>query len=75
MRICRIDLIQYLLFPDDNTQCQPFDQLFHHEIQDNLVNTDISMFKSGRGETLWAYIIMPKNTMQCSNAGEQNRTA
>ena len=52
MRICRIDLIQYLLFPDDNTQCQPFDQLFHHEIQDNLVNTDISMFKSGRGETL-----------------------
>ena len=41
IRTCRFDLIQYLLFPDDNTQCQPFDQLFHHEIQErNLVETD-----------------------------------
>ena len=38
---CRFDLIQHLLFPDDNTQCQPFDQLFHHGIQErNLVETD-----------------------------------
>ena len=41
IRTCRFDLIQYLLFPDDNTQCQPFDQLFHHEIQEkDLVETD-----------------------------------
>ena len=41
IRTCRFDLIQYLLFPDDNTQCQPFDPLFHHEIQErNSVETD-----------------------------------
>ena len=41
IRNCRFDLIRYLLFPDDNTQCQPFDQLFHHDIQErNLVETD-----------------------------------
>ena len=34
-------MIQYLLSPDDNAQCQPFDQIFHHEIQErNLVETD-----------------------------------
>ena len=41
IRNCRFDLIQHLLFPDDNTQCQPFDQLFHHDIQERyLVDTD-----------------------------------
>ena len=41
IRNCRFDLIQHLLFPDDNTQCQPFDQLFHYGIQErNLVETD-----------------------------------
>ena len=34
-------MIQYLLFIDDNIRYQPFDQLFHHEMQDrNLVETD-----------------------------------
>ena len=46
IRNCRFDLIQYLLFPDDNTQCQPFDQLFHHDIQErNLVETDSSLIQ------------------------------
>ena len=53
IRKCRFDLIQYLLYPDDNTQCQPFNQLFHHEIQDrNLVETDSCLSKKMEEYTL-----------------------
>ena len=46
-------MIQYLLYPDDNTQCQPFYQLFHHEIQDrNFVETDSCFSKKMEEYTL-----------------------
>lgn len=52
---CRFYVIQYLLYPDGNTQCQPFYQPFHHEIQDrSFVETD-SCFSNKMEEYTMSY--------------------
>ena len=57
IRNFRFNLIQYLLFTDDNIRHQPFDQLVHHEIQDrNLVETDRCFIKKIKEYTLSRFL-------------------